>query len=75
MDNPWQLKKKLVLFIKPKIEAYIDLAHEWRWRITASNGEPIGASTEGFSSKQNCLKNLKTVADSLHEFYEAQKEN
>lgn len=38
---------------------------EWRWRITASNGEIIGASTEGFVNRSDCERNAKLVGTSL----------
>lgn len=37
---------------------YKDQANEWRWRITAANGNITHASSEGFSSKQNAIDNL-----------------
>lgn len=40
-------------------EFYSDNAGEWRWRHFAGNGKIIGASTEGFSSKQACINNAK----------------
>lgn len=32
---------------KPTVSTYKDRKGEWRWRITASNGRIIHASTEG----------------------------
>lgn len=34
-----------------KFEVYKDLAGEWRWRVTAANGEIIAVSGEGFTRK------------------------
>ena len=34
-----------------KTEFYQDNANEWRWRITATNGEIVAASSEGFKSE------------------------
>jgi uncharacterized protein YegP (UPF0339 family) len=42
-----------------KWEFYQDNASEWRWRRTAPNGEIVGASTQGYASKQNCIENAK----------------
>ena len=33
--------------------------YEWRWRITASNGEIVGASTEGYDAKADCFDNAR----------------
>lgn len=32
---------------------------EWRWRRVASNGRIVGASTEGYASKANCIANAQ----------------
>ncbi len=40
-----------------KWEFYKDAAGEWRWRCTASNGEIVGASTEGYHNKSDCEDN------------------
>ena len=34
-----------------KTETYQDNANEWRWKITAANGEIVAASSEGFKSE------------------------
>lgn len=33
----------------------------WRWRYKASNGVIIGASTQGYSDKRDCIGNLERV--------------
>ena len=38
---------------------YQDKANEWRWRRTASNGEIVGASTEGYDAKADCFDNAR----------------
>jgi len=40
-----------------KWEFYADKAGEYRWRRTASNGEPVGRSTEGYKSAESCSAN------------------
>lgn len=30
---------------------------EWRWRRTAPNGRIVGASTEGYHNKADCIDN------------------
>jgi uncharacterized protein YegP (UPF0339 family) len=31
----------------------------WRWRRTASNGSIVGASTEGYVNKSDCIANAR----------------
>jgi uncharacterized protein YegP (UPF0339 family) len=39
-----------------------DSKGEWRWnKISVHNGKTVGASSEGFSSKQNCINNAKIM--------------
>lgn len=40
-------------------EFYKDNRGEWRWRRTASNGRIVGASTEGYVNKADCVANAK----------------
>lgn len=40
-------------------EFYKDNRGEWRWRRTASNGRIVGASTEGYVNKADCIANAK----------------
>lgn len=40
-----------------KWEFYKDSHNEWRWRRTAINGRIVGASTQGYVSKQDCIDN------------------
>lgn len=40
-----------------KWEVYKDAKGEWRWRRTASNGREVGASTEGYKSREHCVEN------------------
>lgn len=49
----------------PKIDVYQDSQQEWRWRIIAENNKIIGASSEGYSSKENCVKNLRLVEEAI----------
>lgn len=34
---------------------------DWRWRMKATNGRIIGASTEGYTHRSACLRNILTV--------------
>lgn len=38
---------------------YQDQLGQWRWRRTAPNGRVVGASTEGYSSRQECVANAR----------------
>ena len=42
-----------------KWKIYEDNADEWRWRRTASNGDIVGASTEGYVNKSDCIANAR----------------
>ena len=71
-ENSEPKNRKLRIVFKPRI--YIDAAKEWRWTIKAGNGKIIGASTEGFSSKQGSLNNLRLVANAINEFCDKETE-
>ena len=38
---------------------YKDSAGEWRWRVKATNGQIIGASSEGYSRHSDAVTNAK----------------
>ena len=42
-----------------KREIYKDKAGEWRWRCIAPNGKEVGASSEGYKNRGDCLENAK----------------
>jgi uncharacterized protein YegP (UPF0339 family) len=44
----------------PKYQVFTDKAGEFRFNLSASNGEVI-ASSEGYSSKESCLDGIKSV--------------
>jgi len=44
---------------KDKWEFKVDARGEHRWSRTASNGEPVGRSTEGYKQKAHCEANAK----------------
>lgn len=46
-------------FMNDKWTIYQDDKGEWRWTRTASNGRIVGASTEGYTSRINCLQNAQ----------------
>ena len=49
-----------------KWEIYKDNAGHWRWRRTASNGNIVGASTEGYVNKSDCIANAKRNGNDMH---------
>lgn len=52
------------------LEFYKDKKGEHRWRRTASNGEIVGASSEGYSSKKAAEDNAnRDTAGDKWEFY------
>ena len=50
----------------PKFEMYQDKAGEFRFRLKARNGEPIGKS-EGYKSKASCLNGIESVGKNAPE--------
>ena len=50
----------------PKFEVYTDKAGEFRFRLKARNGEPIGKS-EGYKTKASCLNGIESVGKNAPE--------
>jgi len=46
---------------KLKFEVYEDAKKEYRWRLKASNGQVIGASSEGYKAKGDCEKAIDLI--------------
>ncbi len=44
----------------PKFEVYVDKAGEYRFRLTATNGQII-ATGEGYKSKASCMNGVESV--------------
>jgi uncharacterized protein YegP (UPF0339 family) len=42
-----------------KWEIYQDSSGDWRWRRIASNGREVGASSEGYRNRADCVANAK----------------
>lgn len=40
-----------------KWEFYKDSRGDWRWRRIAPNGKIVGASSEGYKNKSDCIAN------------------
>ena len=53
----------------PKYQVFLDKASEFRFRLTASNGQTIGAS-EGYETKESCLKGIKAMQASCGVYIE-----
>ena len=45
-------------------QVYRDAGGEWRWRLSAGNGEIIAASGEGYRHKHDCLDGIELVKGS-----------
>ena len=48
-----------------KLEIYKDGKGEFRWRLKASNGEPIASGGEGFKEKRSCLASIESVKKNM----------
>lgn len=46
---------------------YKDNRSEWRWRYISSNGNIIAVSSEGYSSKANCLNSISIMKKSYND--------
>jgi len=47
------------------LEFYKDNANEWRWRITAGNGQIVHAATEGYINKSGAVSNLEGLVSAV----------
>ncbi|MDE0048669.1 MAG: DUF1508 domain-containing protein [Rhodospirillales bacterium] len=45
-------------------EIFRDSAGAWRWRFRAPNGELINSSSEGYSTRSDCLNAIALVSSS-----------
>lgn len=50
------------------LEFYKDNADEWRWRITARNGQIVHAASEGYSAKDSAKTNLDGMLSAVNEW-------
>lgn len=50
-------------------EIYRDKRRKFRWRVTASNGEIVGASSQGFVRKKDCNRNGEKLARALRSYF------
>lgn len=56
---------------KLPLEFYKDNANEWRWRITATNGQIVHASSEGYAGKDSAKLNLEGMLAAVNEWLSA----
>ena len=49
----------LLARLKLKWEFYKDKSDKWRWRSTSGNGKIVGAATESYYNKADCIHNDK----------------
>jgi uncharacterized protein YegP (UPF0339 family) len=49
-----------------KYEIYKDTTGQWRWRLKASNGEPIADSAESYINKADCRAGIELVKSSAN---------
>jgi uncharacterized protein YegP (UPF0339 family) len=44
-----------------KLTLYQDKAGKWRWRRVAPNGKTVGASSEGYNNRADCVANAQRL--------------
>ena len=44
---------------KIRTQLFKDRKNEWRWRTLAANNRTVGAASEGYKNRQDCIKNAK----------------
>lgn len=59
------------LTIKPKLEIYNDKG-DWRWTIKVG-GKIIGASTEGYKNRTDCVKNILNLRNRINQLEESEE--
>jgi uncharacterized protein YegP (UPF0339 family) len=56
---------------KRPLSFYKDNADEWRWRITAGNGQITHAASEGYTSLQGAVSNVEALDAAVKEWDDA----
>ena len=59
------MKAKIINAYPDGVEFYKDESGDWRWRITATNHEIIGSSSEGFKNRMDCERNFLMVGRTI----------
>ena len=44
-------------------EIYPDRSGEYRWRLLARNGEKMGVSEEGFTTRRSCQRSVERIRE------------
>lgn len=47
------------------LQLYIDKADQWRWRLKTDEQEIVGVSGMGFDTKEECIKYVEEVLESV----------
>ncbi len=57
----WENHDQAVMNEVPQMKWFIykDVRKKWRWRVTASNGEIVGASTQGYKYRADVIDNAE----------------
>lgn len=45
--------------LKDRWKFYIDMTNEWRWKRIAPNERVVGASPQGYVTKNSCIENAR----------------
>ncbi|MEO0797184.1 MAG: DUF1508 domain-containing protein [Verrucomicrobiota bacterium] len=53
--------------LKPGVTFYRDNSGKYRWRIVSNNHEIVGASSQGFASRQKAKGNLRLIHNASFE--------
>lgn len=48
-----------------KLIYWVDKRGKHRWKLFADNNVQIGASTQGYKHKYDCMRNVQQIADGL----------
>lgn len=49
------------------VKVFRNIFLQWRWKVKASNGKIVAASTESFKNRLDCEHNIDLTAASLAE--------
>lgn len=58
---------------RDKWEFYLDKSGNWRWRRVATNGRIVGASSEGYQSRDDCETTPGVTATRVKEHAEGKE--
>jgi uncharacterized protein len=50
-----------------KFKIYEDKSGEWRWRLKAANGRTVADSGEGYASRNNVIRAVNRVIESVRD--------